>query len=97
MSDTAEVAAAPAGPHGIGGWLIIPLLGFVGTILLTVFNMIQPDAIEGFRIIFTSDEEAVKNLQVPMGISVLFALAVIGTVLFGIALARFRKTIGSMA
>ena len=37
-----QVAAVgeKAGPVGISGWLYVPILGFVGTILLTGFNLL---------------------------------------------------------
>jgi len=31
------------GSTGIGGWLILPLLGFAGTMVLTAYNVFQTD------------------------------------------------------
>lgn len=43
MSDQthAPVASQQPEPHGIGGWLILPIIGLVLTILITAYNLLS--------------------------------------------------------
>jgi Protein of unknown function (DUF2569) len=54
-------------PRGIGGWLILPLLGFVGTIILTGWNLSQVLlSWEGIVTIFNTSSMAEARLPVAL-------------------------------
>ncbi len=57
-----------AGPSGIGGWLILPLIGMCLTIVLTVINLVialGPQSIEGFKNIFSAGG-GLESLRIPV-------------------------------
>jgi hypothetical protein len=63
---------------GVGGWLIIPIIGFIGVIIFTLINLFAAwSEIEGLKYIFLSNEETAKNLRLPMLLSTGFGIAVI--------------------
>ncbi len=63
---------------GIGGWLILPILGFVGLICLTAFNLfstfMQPGVVDA---LLHSNLPIATKLRVPMALSFLAGAAVI--------------------
>ena len=69
-----------AGPKGIGGWLLLPIIGFMLTILLTLKNIIAiftMENIDGLIAIYTATSEPLVSLQVPVALSMLFGVFVI--------------------
>ena len=71
-------AAGPAGPTGVGGWLIIPIIGFVGVILLTGKNLISAlGETEGLKAIFFGTSPELDVLRLPIFLSLAFAVALI--------------------
>ena len=70
-------AAQPEQLVGIGGWLILPIIGFVGTILLTGFNFLQTiKQFDGIKAIFSVDNGPIVSLKLPLGASLLLGLGV---------------------
>ena len=59
------------GPSGIGGWLILPIIGFVATILLTGHNFWTMDrkAFDGFKAIFAATSGPLAGLKIPITLS----------------------------
>jgi len=86
------VGEQPVGPVGLGGWLILPILGFFGTILLTGFNLLQGVAqLEGLRNIFVAESSSpLASLRIPMIASVLLGFLVIASAVYCLVLV-FRK------
>jgi hypothetical protein len=67
-------------PKGVGGWLILPIIGFVLVILLTVKNLLESlsqDGIAGLNAIFTASSGPLTELQIPIALSFLFGVLVI--------------------
>ena len=68
------------GPKGIGGWLLMPIIGFILTILLTLKNIsdiFTKENIDGLVAIYTATSEPLVSLQVPIAFSMLFGVFVI--------------------
>lgn len=77
-----DATAAPPdvkpGPVGIGGWLILPMLGFIGTILLTGWNLLQAlQTWDGLVAIVRATEGPLTALKVPLVTSIIAGLFVI--------------------
>jgi Protein of unknown function (DUF2569) len=63
---------------GVGGWLILPIIGFAGTIILTLLNLfVAFQSIEGLILIFTDQSDQFSSMRVPVALSLLFGSAVI--------------------
>ncbi len=68
------------GPVGIGGWLILPIIGLCGTIVLTLINLYGVVAEwDGIKAIIGGGNDALVALRLPVAISLLSGL---GTVVF---------------
>jgi Protein of unknown function (DUF2569) len=78
MSNPPE--SKPAGPEGLGGWLILPIIGFIGTIALSGFNLWQSfQALDGLVAIFTATSAPLADLKIPMAASLIGGLLVIAS------------------
>src|SRR5262249_22158231 len=65
-------------PSGIGGWLILPILGFAGTILLTGLNLLEAARhVDGLVVIFNATSGPIAALKVPTILSLLAGCLVI--------------------
>ena len=98
MTQVAAVGAK-AGPVGVSGWLYVPILGFVGTILLTGFNLlaILKEA-DGLKKILVATEGPLVQLKAPLVADVTFALAGIASAAYCLYLiATKRRRILNMA
>ena len=76
----ASQSAKATGGHaqGIGGWLVLPIIGFIGVILLTGANLISAiKDYEGIKYILTDTSGELNDLYLPMVLSLLFGIAVI--------------------
>jgi multisubunit Na+/H+ antiporter MnhF subunit len=63
---------------GVSGWLIIPIIGFVGTILLTGVNLVGAiQSFAGLKVIFTDTTGQYSAMRIPVALSLLFGLAVV--------------------
>ena len=76
------VAVPPAfpdeGPRGLGGWLILPIIGFIGTIALTGWNLTEiVRSWDGMVAIFTT--ESMKDARLPVALSFLGGALVIAS------------------
>jgi len=77
MSNLVDNQGSP-GPCGIGGWLVLPIIGFVGTILLTGWNQLQGlSEIDGLVAIFEAQSGPLVALKVPTALSLFAACLVI--------------------
>jgi len=78
MSDFGNDRAAP-GPSGIGGWLILPIIGFVGTILLTGYNFWTSlkTTFDGLMAIFAATSGPLTELKIPITLSLVSGCLVI--------------------
>lgn len=77
MSNLVDSQTSP-GPSGIGGWLVLPIIGFVGTILLTLWNLSQATSeIDGLVAIFNATSGPLVALKVPTAASFITACLVI--------------------
>ena len=77
MSNLVDNQGSP-GPCGIGGWLVLPIIGFVGTILLTGWNQLQwLSEIDGLVAIFEAQSGPLVALKVPTALSLFAACLVI--------------------
>lgn len=77
----------PAGPVGIGGWLILPMIGFVGTIGLTLKNLVEAyQQREGLEIIFSSSAAGFGEMRVAVVASLIGGLVVIASALASLVL-----------
>jgi hypothetical protein len=87
------VAEQRSGPVGIGGWLILPIIGFVGTILLTGVNLMQGFAsFEGLRAIFTAASSApIAELRLPLTTSLALGFLVIVSAAYCLVLIFSKK------
>lgn len=57
----------PNGPSGLGGWLLLPLLGLVVSILSTGFNMLQAIGTwETVSIIISGSDPNFAHMQIPV-------------------------------
>src|SRR4029434_1056573 len=69
MSDFGSGRAA-SGPSGIGGWLILPIIGFVATILLTGHNFWTSfKTFDGLKAIFAASSGPLTGLKIPITLS----------------------------
>jgi hypothetical protein len=67
-------------PHGIRGWLILPILGFVGTIVLTVINLLQTlTVVDGLTAIFTASTGPLSALKIPAALSLIAGILVVAS------------------
>lgn len=67
-----------SGPVGLRGWLILPIIGFVGTILLTGFSLSQVFVEwSGIQAILAGGNDQLVALRVPVGLSFVVGLAVV--------------------
>ncbi|CAM5773602.1 hypothetical protein LMIY3S_04233 [Labrys miyagiensis] len=74
-----DTARRPDGPVGIGGWLILPILGLCGTILLTGYNLYSVvSQWEGIKAIILGSNETAAALRVPVGLSALSGFVILG-------------------
>jgi hypothetical protein len=65
MSNLANDPAL-TGPSGIGGWLILPIIGFIGPIVLTLVNLSQAlKEIDGLVAIFEATSGPLAALKIP--------------------------------
>lgn len=79
-SDGRLAATGSAGPSGIGGWLILPLLGFIGTILLTGWSLAQAlVAWNGLVAIFSARSGPLTTVQLPTAVSFVAGILVIAS------------------
>ena len=84
--------AATPGPAGIGGWLILPLLGFIGTILLTGWSIVQAlQSWGGLVAIFTATEGALVQFKVPTAASLIAGILVIASAAYCLYLMFAKK------
>src|SRR5882757_11571776 len=69
------------GPVGIGGWLIIPILGFFGTIYLSGRNLLDAVAQvdELTAILKAPGTDALADAKIPIVLSLVCGLLLIGT------------------
>jgi hypothetical protein len=72
---------APDSKHfGIGGWLVLPIIGFFGVVVLTGFNLLSVvGSFDGLVIIFTDTTGQYSAMRLPIVLSVLFGIAVISS------------------
>jgi hypothetical protein len=81
-----------AGPRGLGGWLILPILGFVGTILLTGWNLGEAlSAWNGLVAVATAKSGPLVSAQLPMAMSLVAGLLVIASAAYCLYLIFARK------
>jgi hypothetical protein len=79
MSDFGSGRAA-SGPSGIGGWLILPIIGFVATILLTGHNLwTSLETFDGLKAIFAATSGPLTGLKIPVTLSVVSSCLLIIT------------------
>ncbi len=84
-------APSAAGPRGIGGWLILPILGFIGTALWTLWNLLQGLAeASGLVAILTATSGPLVELRIPMILSVIAGVLVIASACYCLFLV-YRK------
>lgn len=75
------------GPVGIGGWLILPILGLCGTMLLTLYNLYGVvSEWAGIKAILAGGNDTLVALRVPIAIS--FALGIALVVVTALCLHR---------
>jgi hypothetical protein len=89
-----NVAAAPAdaGPSGLGGWLILPILGFTGTIMLTVVNLAQAViSWDGLVAIFGATSGPLVGAKFPVAGSFVAGLLVIVSAAYCLYLVFMKK------
>ncbi|WP_448954379.1 DUF2569 domain-containing protein [Labrys neptuniae] len=83
MTDASDTVPATTqvqdGPRGIGGWLILPIIGLVGTIAMTGFNLYSALAQwDGIKAIIAGSNEMASSLRLPVGVSFIGGIALIG-------------------
>ena len=82
----------PRGPSGIGGWLIWPIIGFIGTILLTGWNFSRVfGQIDDFVLIFQATSGPLVELQTPMVLSIVAGSLVIASAAYCLYLIFAKK------
>lgn len=64
------------GPKGISGWLVLPLIGFVGTIIMTMNNLSQVGGAE-LNLLLTSDVPMIVALRTPTLASLISGVIVV--------------------
>ncbi|WP_112664099.1 DUF2569 domain-containing protein [Microvirga flavescens] len=79
MTGTAQGFTPPRKePVGIGGWLILPIIGFIGTLGLTIFNLSGLfKELDGFIAIFSATSGQLAEMRLPVALSMLGGVAVI--------------------
>ena len=87
ISATDPTAAPPRpveGPKGIGGWLILPLIHLVGTVVLTGINLVTAlQYWDGLLLLATGQADpSVQWMALPMLASLAFGVAVIAFALY---------------
>jgi Protein of unknown function (DUF2569) len=71
-------AACMNGPYGIGGWMILPILGFVGVAILTTINLLNSGiTVEILKVLILSDHSDAMKVRLPTLLSLFFGTAVI--------------------
>jgi hypothetical protein len=84
--------AGKDGPVGVGGWLIIPIIGFIGVIVWTAINLMPIfTEWEGVKVVFSGEVEEANVLRLPLLLSLGFGLAVMTSAaicLYKIAISR---------
>jgi hypothetical protein len=87
-----SAGTAPAGPHGLGGWLILPIIGFIGTIALTGWNLAQALASwDGLVAIFTTTSGPLAEARFPTAGSLVAGLLVMASAAYCLYLMFTRK------
>ncbi|MBI3434897.1 MAG: DUF2569 family protein [Proteobacteria bacterium] len=93
MSSAVE-SQKSAGPTGIRGWLILPILGFVITIVLTSINLWQTFAdVKGIAAIFSARSGPLSTLQIPGGLSLAAGVLVVASAAIWIPYFRYSKRV----
>jgi len=70
----------PVGPEGLGGWLILPIIGFIGVILLTGFYFLQSfEARDGLVAVFTATSAPLADLRIPVAASLIGGLLLVAS------------------
>ena len=70
------------GPRGIGGWMILPIIGLILTVGLTVYNLYGVvEEWEGIKAIIAGTNDTAIALRLPVAASSGFALITIGVAL----------------
>jgi Protein of unknown function (DUF2569) len=86
MSDTNNLdlhplqrtSTAGTGPKGIGGWLILPIIGLSGTIILTLVNFWGViTQWEGIQLILQGGTDKLASLRFPLGLSMVMGITII--------------------
>jgi hypothetical protein len=93
-SSTVSAQTAPAsGPVGIGGWLILPILGFFATILLTGKNLLEAvQNSDGLLLILKAPStDALAGAKLPIIASLAFGIALIATSVICLVLISTKK------
>ncbi len=63
---------------GVGGWMVLPVLGFIGTIALTLYNLIPVMwQWESLKAIFAGSTPELAELRLPTALSVIFGIGVL--------------------
>ena len=78
------------GPTGLGGWLILPIIGFAGTMALTVINLVQLDT-GGLAAIVTATSGPLAALKIPTLLSLVLGCVVVMSAAFCLFLVFARK------
>ena len=69
--------AQKTGPYGIGGWLILPIIGFIGTLILTGINIVAGlGEIEGLKAIMLAADGPLAQLRLPVIASIVAGIMV---------------------
>ena len=88
---TATESPNTTGPSGIGGWLILPIIGFIGTALITLWNVVQGVSdTQTIAAIFTASSGPLAALKIPIGVSLVGGGLVIASAIYCLFLV-FRK------
>jgi Protein of unknown function (DUF2569) len=63
---------------GVGGWLILPILGFAGTLVLTGYNLfLGISNWEGIKFIFANESGQFGSLRVALVLSTVVGIAIL--------------------
>lgn len=65
---------------GIGGWLIVPIIGFIGTVILTLKNLLDTfskENLDGMALIFNANSGLIAEVKIPMALSLVAGILVI--------------------